>query len=290
MPQQITAGISVLDDIAHFVVLKLNGYKTELIHLEEYQKTEHDISETWFLKPLATRGNTVFEKPQSISIALDKKFLFIHNFPIDSNLTKVEQNEHLNWEISQHIPNFHPQEYISDAHLLKTCDERKINDIISVTAKRSLIYAIHEYIAQRNLILNFVDATQFAVEDVLLLNQPEIKNQKCVVVGLTRSSIEYSRYYNGHLIEYNGRPISDIDAGVAYLKNSLSGQIYDTIFIFGNQASAEVLGKIRRDVSLNTSILNPFRRLNISSVRNYDRFVNNVQRFVPAVGIALRKT
>ncbi len=289
MPQQITAGISVLDDIAHFVVLKINEYKIELIYLEEYQKTELDRSDTWFLKPLAMRSDTIFERPQSVSVALDKKFLFIHNFPIDSNLTKVEQNEHVNWEISQHIPNFHPQEYISDTHLLNTSDDRKINDIISVTVKRTLVYAIHEYIAQRNLNLNIVDATQFAVEDVLLLTQPEIKNQQCVVVGLTRSSIEYSRYSNGHLIEYNGRSESDIEAGVQYLKDSLSGRVYDSIFIYGNQASAEVLGKLRRDVSPNISILNPFRRLNISTVRNYDRFVNNVQRFVPAVGIALRK-
>lgn len=290
MPPQITAGISVLDDIAHFVLLKINEYKIELIYLEEYQKTELDTSDTWFLKPLAMRSDTIFERPQSVSVALDKKFLFIHNFPIDSNLTKVEQNEHINWEISQHIPNFHPQEYISDTHILKTSENGKINDIISVTVKRGLIYAIHEYVAQRNLNLNFVDASQFAVEDVLLLTQPEIKNQECVVVGLTRSSIEYSRYSNGHLIEYNGRSESDIDSGIQYLKNCLSSKVFDSIFIFGNQASAEVLGKLRRDVSSNISILNPFRRLNISTVRNYDRFVNNVQRFVPAVGIALRKS
>lgn len=290
MPQKITAGISVLDDLAHLVVLKINEYKIELLYLEEYQKTELDKSETWFLKPLAMRAESIFEHPQNVSVALDKKFLFIHNFPIDSNLNTVEQNEHVNWENSQHIPNFHPQEYISDTHLLKTSDDKKINDMISVTVKRSLVYAIHEYIAQRNLNLNIVDATQFAVEDVLRLTHPEIKNQECVAVGLTRSSIEYSRYSNGHLIEYDGRSESDLEAVIQYLKKCLSGKVYDTMFIYGNQATAEVLGKLRREISPNISILNPFRQLNISSVRNYHKFVNNVQRFVPAVGIALRKS
>lgn len=290
MPQQITAGISVLDDIVHIVVLKFNDNKIDVVYLEEYQKTELDRSETWFLKPLAMRADSIFEHPQNVSVALDKKFLFIHNFPIDSNLTKVEQNEHVNWEISQHIPNFHPQEYISDTHLLKTSDDGKINDMISVTVKRSLVYAIHEYIAQRNLNLNIVDAAQFAVEDVLLLTQPEIKNQECVAVGLIGSSVEYSRYSNGHLIEYNSRSELDMEAGVQYLKNCLSGKVCDSMYIYGNQATAEVLGKLRRDISPNISILNPFRRLNISSVRNYHKFVNNVQRFVPAVGIALRKS
>lgn len=290
MPQQITAGISVLDDLAHIVVLKIDDHKIELVYLEEYQKTDLDRSDTWFLKPLAMRSETIFDHPQHVSVALDKKFLFIHNFPMDADLSKEQQNAHLNWEISQHIPNFHAQEYISDTHLLKTYDDGKINDILSVTVKRTLVYAIHESIAQRNLNLNIVDSTQFAAEDILLYTQPEIINQQCVLVGLTRSHIDYSLYSNGHLIEYSSREESNIDLVVQYLKNHLSGKVYDSMFIYGNQATAEVLGKLRIDITSNISIFNPFRRLNISSVRNYHKFVNNVQRFVPAVGIALRKS
>jgi hypothetical protein len=51
------------------------------------------------------------------------------------------------------------------------------------------------------------------------------------------------------------------------------------------------LHTLRTEIFSHINILNPFSRINISSsVRNFEHFANKIQRFVPAVGIALRKS
>ncbi|MDI6779042.1 MAG: hypothetical protein QME25_02425 [Bacteroidota bacterium] len=290
MTNQIVAGVSVEGDSTQFVVLKSGELKTELFFIEEYKRTDYDKSETWFLKPLTTHSSKLTEKCKVVSVALDKKIVFTHTFPMDSMLTRDQQNEHLNWELSQLLPNFHPQDYISDMHVLQVHPDKKTNDILSVSVKRSLVYAIHDYIHTSSLNLNIIDATQFAAEGALLYNHPEILTQECVLVGLSQTHTEFSHYSNGHLTDYNFRQEANLEFIARFLHVFIKDKNIKDIFIHGPNADIGTLKTLRTGTSLNVQILNPFKRITHSlSVRNFDKFATSLQRFAPAVGIALRK-
>jgi hypothetical protein len=291
MAAYLSSGVSVSGDYAHFVVLKTNGLKTDLIYLEEYKRTETDTNDVWFLKLITMRNESVVEKPRHLSVALDKKMLFIHSFPMDSSLSQVEQNEHLNWELSQLISSYHSMDYISDTHKLQTHAKEKHNEVLSVTIKRSLINQIHDYAAQNNLHLNIIDAAHFAAGETLLQNYPEIKTQTCTLVGISQFQIEYSCYNNGHLIEYNHRPETNVELILQNLKQLISDTIFNSVYIYGTGVDSELFNTLRTEITPQVYLINPFHRINIeSSVKIFDRFANNTHRFVPAVGIALRKS
>lgn len=289
MPSYLSSGISVSDDFAHFVVLKISDSKTELIHIEEYKRTESDNNDTWFLKPISMRSESIFEKPKNVSVALDKKMLFIHSFPLDSTLSKIDQNEHLNWELSQLIPSFHSKDYVSDTHILQTHVQERKHDILSVTIKRTLINQIHDYTAQKNLHLNIIDAAHFAAGESLMQTHPEIQTHDCALLGLSMSQIEFSCYNNGHLLSYSHRLGTNIEFVLQYLKHNISEKNLNSIYIYGPNADSEMVQTLRTEISSQINILNPFSRINISSsVRNFERFTGDAHRFAPAVGIALR--
>lgn len=291
MAAYLSSGISVSGDFAHFVVLKTNGLKTDLIYLEEYKRTETDTNDVWFLKLITMRSESVVEKLRHLSVALDKKMLFIHSFPIDSSLSQVEQNGHLNWELSQLISSYHSMDYISDTHKLQTHTKEKQNDVLSVTMKRSLLNQLHDYATQNNLHLNIIDAAHFAAGEALLQNYPEIKTQTCALVGISQFQSEYSCYNNGHLVEYNHRPETNIEFVLQYLKQHISENIFNLVYVYGPGVDTELFNTLRTEITPQVYLLNPFNRINIaSSVKIFDRFANNTHRFVPAVGIALRKS
>lgn len=247
MPTHLSSGISVSDDFANFVVLKISDSKTELIHIEEYRRTESDNNDTWFLKPISMRSESIFEKPKNVSVALDKKMLFIHSFPLDSTLSKIDQNEHLNWELSQLIPSFHSKDYVSDTHILQTHVQERKHDILSVTIKRTLINQIHDYTAQKNLHLNIIDAAHFAAGEALAQTYPEIQTHDCALVGLSMSQIEFSCYNNGHLLSYSHRLGTNIEFVLQYLKHNISEKNLNSIYIYGPNADSEMVQTLRTD-------------------------------------------
>jgi hypothetical protein len=291
MAAYLSSGVSVSGDYAHFVVLKTEDLKTDLIYLEEYKRTEIDTNDVWFLKLVTMRNESVIDKPRNLSVALDKKMLFIHSFPMDSSLSQVEQNGHLNWELSQLISSYHSMDYISDTHKLQTHTDEKKNDVLSVTMKRSLLNQLHDYATQNNLHLNIIDAAHFAAGETLLQNYPEIITQTCALVGISQFQLEYSCYNNGHLVEYNHRPETNIELVLQNLKHLISDKIFNSVYIYGPGVDTELFNSLRTEITPELFLLNPFNRLNIaSSVKNFDRFINNRHRFVPAIGIALRKS
>lgn len=291
MSNQTTAGISVGIDSAQIVILKSRSQRFELSFIEEYKRAESDKIDTWFLKFLQSHSSLFTDRYKVISFALDHSMVFIHTFPMDATLTRDQQNEHLNWELSQLLPNFHPQEYISDMHILKVYANEKRNDVLSVTVKRALVYAIHNYIAKYGITLNVIDASQFAAEEALIQSYPEIKSRNCLLIGLSKSYSEFSYYVSGHLNEYENKQNTNIEYIIQYIQVNIKEKDIDCIFLHGCQIDVNVLMTIRNAIPCEVQILNPFNSLSIpTNVRNFYRFSTSPQRFASAVGIALRKS
>lgn len=288
MPHQTYAALSVNENIAYFVVLKSVDAKIEAIFMDEFFRDELDKADLWFLKYFNNRSDSIPGKPKNISFALDKKLLFIHTFPMDTGLSKEKENEHMNWELSQHIPNYHAKEYLSDTHILRSTPDKQKKEILSVTIKRSYVYDIHEKVTSKNYNLDYIDATHFASSDLLFFNHPEVKTQEILLVAYNNSYIECSRFSHGKLVDYQSSADTNIDQLVELVKYNFSKGKTERIFLYGNKATTEALVKLRIDVSPHFTILNPFLRINTNSVKNFGRFSENLQNFVPTLGIALR--
>lgn len=288
MPHQTYAALSVNENIAYFVVLKSADAKIEIIFMDEFYRDELDKSELWFLKYFTNRSDSIAGKPKNISFALDKKLLFIHTFPVDTGLTKDKENEHMNWELAQHIQNYHAKEYLSDTHVLRSSPDKQKKEILSVTIKRSYVYDINEKVTSKNYNLDYIDATHFASSDLLFFNHPEVKTQEVLLVALNNSYSECSRHSQGKLVDYQSRANTDLEQIVEFIKYNYSKEKTERIFIYGTNATTETLVKLRIDVTPHVSILNPFLRINTENVKNFNRFSANLQSFIPSLGIALR--
>lgn len=288
MPHNTYAALSVNENIAYFVVLKRVDTKIDIILMDEFFRDELDKSDLWFLKYFTNRSDSIVGKPKNISFALDKKLLFIHTFPVDTGLTKEKENEHMNWELAQHIPNYHAKEYLSDTHILRSTPDKQKKEILSVTIKRSYVYDINEKVTSKNYNLDYIDATHFASSDLLFYNHPEVKAQEILLVALNNSYIECSRYSHGRLVDYQSRSDTELDQIVELIKYNYTKEKTERIFIYGTKATTETLVKLRTDVSPHFSILNPFLRINTENVKNFNRFSANLQSFIPSLGIALR--
>ncbi len=288
MAQQTYAALSVTDNIASFIVLKNEDAKIEALFMDEFYKDELDGSNLWFLKFFINRSDSIPGKPKNISISLDRKILFIHTFPVDTGLTKEKENEHMNWELSQHIPSYHAKEYLSDTHILKVAPDKQKKELLSVTIKRSYVYDINDKITTKNFNLDYIDATHFASGDLLFYNHPEVKTQDVLLVALNNTYIEYSRYSSGKLTDYQCRSNSEIEEIIQFIKYNFTKEKAERIFIYGSKATTDTLVKLRTDISPHFTILNPFMRINVNNVKNFNRFTTNLQNFIPTVGIALR--
>lgn len=288
MPQQTYAALSVIENIAYFIVLKKVDAKIETILMDEFYRDELEMSELWFLKYFINRSDSIIGKPKNISFALDRKLLFIHTFPVDTGLTKEKENEHMNWELAQHIPNYHAKEYLSDIHVLKYTPTKQKKDILSVTIKRSYVYDINEKVSSKNYNLDYIDATHFASSDLLFFNHPDVKTQEVLLVSLNKHYIECSRYSQGRLVDYQSSSDTELEQIVEFIKYNYLKEKTERIFIYGTKATTETLVKLRIDVSPHFSILNPFLRISTENVKNFNRFSATLQNFIPSLGIALR--
>lgn len=288
MSHQIHAAMSVINNTAHFIILRKSDTKFDALYMDEYQKVEDDNAPLWFLKFFNLRSESFPGKPKNISIALDKKLLFIHTFPVDTGLRKDKENEFMNWELSQHIQNYHAKEYLSDTHTLKTFPEKQKKEILSVTIKRSYVYDIHDCMTKKNFILDYIDAIHFATGDLINFNHPEIKNQAILLIYIDNDHLECSRYSNGNLIDYKNNYEMELGLISKFIKSQFNREKTEKIFIYGPNICTELLVKLRTDITPHITILNPFLRIGVEQVKNFNRFTPNIQNFIPAIGIALR--
>ncbi len=291
MSKLLNAGLSISDDLSHLVVLEHNESKAELIYLEEFTNSGHDNSELWYLKSLFSVENPILGKIDSVSLALDKKDLLIHTFPMDISLKQDQQNEHLNWELSQLIPNFHAQDYISDTHVLQSIPEANKKNILSVTILKKLVYEITQSISKNKFKLNIIDSAHFSAEKTLIQNHPEVHNQNCILLGISKNQFEISRYFNSNLIEYVYRRETQIEYIIRYLRLFISDAKIDHIYVYGTNANEEILNHLKNNFPSLVQLINPFKIINIShNVQNFHKYLFAIHKFVPAVGIALRKS
>src|ERR1041385_3166831 len=200
MPKELIAGVSFSDTMAQTVVLGLDENSIELYHLEESPNANRN--DTWFLDSVLNAQEGMGGKISRVAVAIDNAAVFLLSFPLDGSLTRPEQNEHIQWELSNFVEDFKPKDYINDIHVLRTRAREQVSEILTVSVRRSLVFNIQNTLANKKIDLQLVDTNHFGAQHALFAVHPEAKTKVAALAGISKSRIDVGILVNGRLTNY----------------------------------------------------------------------------------------
>lgn len=288
MPKKYSAGISIAGRSLQVVIAEIREGGMELCHIEEVE--DAGAGDHWIAEAIRILREGGSGKVTSASVALDHDLLFLHTFPMDASLHQADQNEHVQWELSNYIADFKPQEYLNDTHVLRSRAREQTADVLMVSVRRDLLFRIQRFLGEHKIELTIVDTNYFSAQHGLMANYPEARMKLLGLAGISPHRIELGVVANGRTLEYHTfRPGTAADT-VDHILNTLGPLHIDMLFLYGTgitTALYEPLGESRKP---SVTLFNPFRRLFIpSSLKTFERYAGLEHRFAAAVGCALRK-
>jgi Tfp pilus assembly PilM family ATPase len=290
-------GLSLSDGSVQAVEVEYDGPANTLLAIDEWENTlplhaEHNGQGVErFVEYLSAFMKVNHSKSRRVSIALDTSQLFLNTLPMEEGLTRVDINEHFNWELNQYFPETPAKEFITDFHMLDQHVEEKWNEVLSVSVKRHDAYTLQEAVAKLGLNLFIVDVDHFSADTALRFNYPDTNRKFLALVGVKESRLDISLIKNGNMESYSYCLVQtnqEIVEQIGLLSRETKG-IY-SITTYGTHLDKDLLVQIRRGSSLLVEALNPLRHVRVAdSLRLADHLSVPSYRFASAVGVALRR-
>jgi Tfp pilus assembly PilM family ATPase len=288
MGKEFIAGVSFSESTAQVAVLEIRNAEASIVYLEEFNR--ETINEFWYLDPLLTKSRKIFKKVDKVSVAFDHASLLMYAFPADGTLSHVDQQEHVRWELSNYIPDFHPQEYINDLHTLQTHGKEQVKDLLVVSAKRSLINRLQSALSDQWYELHVVDTNHFSSQYALLVNHPEVKTTSVALIALNNNRIDLGILHHGRLTEYYYTTFSSVDELCQFVQQCLEDYPKLELYVCGTAVTNELVSAAQKKMKLPLTKVNPFRKMPLRvSSDNAGAVTGQEHRFVASVGIALRR-
>ncbi len=288
MAKEYVAGISYTGETAQTVVLEVSENGTQLRFLEEHVRKS--TAETWFLDAFLSSRDRIVDKASRVSIALDHAALLLYTFPVDTSLTRPEQNEHVQWELATVLADFKPKEFINDLHYLAIQAREQTADVFVVNVRRSLIFSIQALLADKKFDLHIADTNYFGAQHALLVNTPALKTSRVLLAGFSRGRMDVGLLHNGRLVDYRYALSESPESFMRLLRGLSEKHAPSGLYYFGMDRSAALVADVREQLGLDPIAVNPFQRIGVSSsVRAFAQFAGSEHRLASAVGIALRK-
>lgn len=288
MPKEYIAGISFDESSSQIVVLEQHEEGLELHYLEDSRKaSEKDI---WFLDSIPTMKEKFVGKISKASISINNSNVFLYSFPIDSSLIQSEQNEQMQWELSNFIDDFKPKDYITEVHVLRTKAREQISDILTVSVKRTLLFNIQTCLTDNKIDLQTIDTNHFGAQGALLFTHPDVKTRTVGLIGVNQGRLDFGIIQNGRLLDYRYSVNASMDDGINFIVEIVKDTSISEIFLYGAAATFEYKKSLRSSIGIIITTLNPFRRIRISpSLKGFDKYIGSEHSFASSVGIALMK-
>ncbi len=295
--KQPILGLSLSDRSVQAVEIEQEGNSNTLNAIDEWErplvdgKLDDARAEDAFVEYLSAFMKVNHVQAKKISVALDTAHLVLNTIPVDDSLSRVEINEHMNWELGQYFPGMPPRDFISDIHVLTQHPQEKWNEILSVSVKRSEAYGIQRSLARLGLELHILDADHFSADNALRTNYPDTDSKYLALVGVKENRLDISLIKNGNMESYSYFLVQsnkEIVDQVAALARDTSG--IRSITVYGPYLDKDLLVQMRRASVLLVEALNPLRHVKIAdSLRLADHLAVPSYRFASAIGVALRR-
>jgi hypothetical protein len=281
------AGVSFADDLAHIAVLQVKKESLTLRYLGEYARTSP--AEFWFLDQLLAGTDRMLRRVSRASVAADHGTAFVHCFPTDNSLNSSDEQDQINWELSNFIPSFKADDYTREKHVLQTHAHRQYSELMVVAFKRSFVQSTEASLRKKQIALAKVESNHFGAQHALLLNNPEIKPKMVGVVHLMQKRLDVGMINRGRLIHYRSVRVAPEVVVPEILRADLNSFPASDLFFHGAWATDAIVDRARAELPCRVAKLNPFRGMQVaSSFREFDSYIGKEHRFAAAVGSALR--
>jgi Tfp pilus assembly PilM family ATPase len=281
------AGISFADETAHLAVLQVKKKFVRLRHLGEYKKIKPD--DLWFLDSLLIPEGRVIRKVSRAAVAIDQRAAFVHTFPSDSALSTADEQDQIAWELSNFIPDFKPDDYTREKHLLQTRAHRQVSELLVVVYKKSLVESAKAALLKKKISLATVVLNNFGAQTALLQNSPEIRSKMVALVHVAVNRIDVALLNRGRLMAYRCAPVSSEGEMLDSIQGLVNPFPVSDLFFHGAPVTGPLLERVRRQVPWKVSTVNPFKNLRVaSSVKDFQSYAGKEHRFAAAIGCALR--
>jgi len=288
-------GLSLSDKGVQAAEIEQDGSSNTLTAIDEWENPAADLTnaaaEEQFVERLSAFIKANHVQAKKVSIALDTAQLVLNTVPVDDNLTRVEINEHMNWEIGQYFPDTPVKDFISDIHVLRQHPDEKWNEVLSVSVRRSDAYGIQRSVAKLGLDLHILDVDHFSADNALRLNYPDADKKYLALVGVKENRLDISLIRNGDMESYSYSVVQsnkEIVDQIGALAHDTQG--IRSITAYGPYLDKDLLVQIRRASVLLVEALNPLRHVKVAdSLRLADHLSVPSYRFASAIGVALRR-
>ena len=288
MAKEYLAGVSYSGETAQTVVLEVSEHGTVLRYLREHVRSS--TAETWFLDSLLGARDRVVDRASRVSIGLDHAALLLYKFPVDTSLTRPEQNEHVQWELSTVLADYQPKEFINDLHYLSIQAREQTAEVFVVNVRRSLIFSVQALLSQRRHELHIADANYFGAQHALLAAYPSVRNERVILAGFSRGRVDAGLVHQGRLLDFQYALFDTAESVVTLLRRLVAEFSPSTVYYFGMDQAAAVMADVQGELPVPCIPLNPFARISVNpSLDGYAPFEGSEHRLASCVGIALRK-
>ena len=229
----------------------------------------------------------------NISFCLDSRWVFIHSFPLDQNISESERADQITWELSNYLADSKVEDYVTGTATLVEMPTLRASIVLAAAVKRDLISLFRRVASRLGLQIVVIDVDHFGAEHALRWNYPEIEDGTVSLVGVKSNGIDVSIIQNGKPVSYRwGELVSGMT--VPRLVDQLLGQASNgrspvkKCFFYGENENASTPLLSDQGGDPPAEIMDPVR--NVSLPRQLRRLSRTTfHRYAPAIGLAMRE-
>jgi Tfp pilus assembly PilM family ATPase len=295
--KQAILGLSLGERSVQAVEIEQEGNSNTLTAIDEWENTFTANAEAngegvdKFVEFLGAFMKVNRVKAKKASVAIDTAQLVLNSLPMEDTLSRIELNEHINWELSQYHPDVASKEFITDVHILTQHPDEHWNEVLSVSIKRKDAYTVQHALSRLGLDLHILDVDHFSADTALRANYPDTNRKYLGLVGIKENRLDISLIKNGNMESYGYCVVQsnkEIVDQIAQLARDTRG--LHSVAVYGTYLDKDLLVQIRRASALLVEALNPLRHVKVAdTLRLADNLSLPSYRFASAVGVALRR-
>jgi len=281
-------GINITGNTLQFVevVEKNKIYYLENVDEEQFSKPL-DFQTDDFTNVLQSAFNNLIDrneiKSDKVSIALPIDLFRIFSFPIESQLSKGDLQEQIEWEFSVLFPTLSFKQ-----HIIR---QKKISkglysypEILVIAIDQNPAREIYNFLLKNDLVLQFIDNAHFA-SDLL------IKRNNTISVYVSNNALSFCSYKNNELTGYRKFTADDNSKLIEYLNTLISKDEndFDEFYIAGDTEFNQLQQEIEESLKVSFKNISPFERIQLSeSFLQNSHYLNRAMLFSSAAGICFR--
>lgn len=269
------------------------NFEEDLSKFKSNQRALTNISGE--IQKYISKRNTYYS---NVSATISTSQAFLITLPIEYSEGKKAINSKIYWELSNYFPDTYSEYMVNTYRLDSKIPSLGTDDFLIIAVHKNTLEFIKRIFKLCGLELAIVDIDHFAAEQNLKRNYSDMLNgRNILLIGLKEGRVDYGfisnkkyRYYS--YSTYNSKP--QFNLSLVRKLNSLMGTGFakpgiDTVFIYGDNVSEDIIQLIKKTVNLKIQLLNPFENINSSTeiLRN-EELRRYPFRFAASCGVALR--